>query len=550
MKEIIKICLEKGILLDKEVFEILSSLNESNINEVINKIAETKEKIITRSFFINNFDFFKNNELLEKLRIKFGISIEISREISKPEKQDKQEKQKIKEEKAEERKQIKNIKVLYSAANLTKKLEVDDFVKYFRNRFLIIKTILQQRPELDSLISINKISNTGQRQNISIIGIVYNKRITKNKNILLEIEDLTGKIFVLVNQNKPDIYEKAKDVIVDSVIGIKGVGGGEWIYANDIIFPDAILQEKFLYDKDESVAFTSDIHVGSKNFLEKNFLKFISWLNGNLGDARQREEAKKIKYLFLAGDNIDGIGVYPGQEAFLEIKDIKKQYEKLAEYLSILRKDITIIICPGQHDAVRVAEPQPVIEKEYGYALHELDNIILVSNPAIIEIMNNEKRGVKILMYHGDSLIPIISEVESLRAIKAHDNPAKIVRYLLKIRHLSPMHSSSIYIPNEKDDELVIKEVPDIITTADLHKPEVDMYNNVLIICSSCWQSMTPYEEKVGNHPDPCKVPILNLKTRQIKIMDFSELEEKEEKCEEKNGEIVCETKKAVEVEK
>ena len=78
---------------------------------------------------------------------------------------------------------------------------------------------------------------------------------------------------------------------------------------------------------------------------------------------------------------------------------------------------------------------------------------------------------------------------------------------------------------------MVIKEVPDIITTGDLHKTDIDMYNNTLIICNSCWQSITPFEEKVGNKPDPGKVPLLNLKTREIKILDFLEdsNEEKQE---------------------
>ena len=86
--------------------------------------------------------------------------------------------------------------------------------------------------------------------------------------------------------------------------------------------------------------------------------------------------------------------------------------------------------------------------------------------------------------------------------------------------------------------------MPDVFTTADLHKADVDIYNNILIVCSSCWQSTTPFEEKLGNHPDPCKVPVLNLKSRQIKIMDFSSEEEKEEPCEEKSDKIVCEASK------
>jgi DNA polymerase II small subunit len=533
--ELVKFCIEKGLLLDREALDILSEIGENEFREIVNKLILCKEKIITRSSFTKNFELFRTEkDFFEKLCIKLGVNIEISREIHPIQPVDVSLKKK-------EEPLGRNVKVIYSSSSQTKKIEVEDFVKYFRVRFSEIRKMLQERPELESLVSINKIS--GQRQNISLVGIVGNKRITKNKNIMIEIEDLTGRVTLLINQNKPEVYAKAKDVVMDSVIGVKGMGNKEIIFVTDLVYPDAILQEKAVLERDESAAFTSDIHVGSKMFLEKNLLRFISWLNGEVGDENQRKEARKVKYLFITGDTIDGVGIYPGQESFLTIKDIGKQYEKLAEYLSRIRKDVTIILCPGQHDAVRVAEPQPVIGKEYGYALYDLENVILVSNPALVEITNSTRKGVRVLMYHGDSLIPLISEVESLRAVKAHDTPSKIVRHLLKMRHLSVMHSQSIYIPNEKEDELVIREIPDVITTADLHRPEVDMYNNILIMCCSCWQSITPFEEKVGNHPDPCKVPILNLKTRQVKIMDFSDVPE-EKICEEKQDKIVCEVKK------
>ena len=101
---------------------------------------------------------------------------------------------------------------------------------------------------------------------------------------------------------------------------------------------------------------------------------------------------------------------------------------------------------------------------------------------------------------------------------------------MLKRRHLAPIHGSCDYVPGEIDP-LVIDIIPDIVATGDLHRPEVSVYNNILLIASSCWQSITPFEEKVGNNPDPCKVPIFNLKTREIKIMDFSN-----KKKEENNG--------------
>ncbi len=96
-----------------------------------------------------------------------------------------------------------------------------------------------------------------------------------------------------------------------------------------------------------------------------------------------------------------------------------------------------------------------------------------------------------------------------------------VVKELLKRRHLAPSHSSVVYIPNEKDS-LFIRRIPDIVTTGEIHRADVDSYNNILLIANSCWQEQTPYEEKVGNQPDPCKVPMLNLKTREIKILDFS----------------------------
>ena len=157
--------------------------------------------------------------------------------------------------------------------------------------------------------------------------------------------------------------------------------------------------------------------------------------------------------------------------------------------------------------------------------------MLVVSNPSLIEIesgncsLNGKKiaEGIKVLMYHGASMHPIINEIESLRLSNAHHTPAKAIKHLLLRRHLAPTHGDMIYIPNEHEDQLVIQDVPDIMTTGDLHRTDIDSYNNVLIISNSCWQSITAFEEKVGNKPDPCKVPILNLKTRAIKILDFSD---------------------------
>ena len=103
---------------------------------------------------------------------------------------------------------------------------------------------------------------------------------------------------------------------------------------------------------------------------------------------------------------------------------------------------------------------------------------------------------------------------------KAMNSPEDIMKYLLQNRHLAPTHSSVQYSPLEKDP-LLIRTVPDIFVSGHTHKSAVSYYNNILIISISCWEAMTPYQEKFGNEPDHCKVPMFNLKTREVKILDF-----------------------------
>ncbi|MBI2449089.1 metallophosphoesterase [Candidatus Pacearchaeota archaeon] len=514
--DILKICMEKGILLDKEGFELINNLGDREIIiDFLDKLNKGfRERFITKSFIVRNInkiqEFYYDSEkkkVIEKLLFQLGIDISVEREIS--------------EKSAEPTESAEIVNARFKIVDFpflpSQKLEVDHFIRYFRNRFEDMKRIIQERAEMEGVISINRLV---PRKQASFIGMVINKRYTKNKNLLIEFEDPTARINVLINKNM-QAYAKAKELLFDDIVGVKGSGDGELFFANDIIYPDVFIHEKAFLDREEYALFTSDVHVGSTMFLSSNFERFIRWINSEVGDEKQKATARKVRYLFIVGDTIDGVGVYPGQERLLGIKDIREQYKELARYLGMIREDITIFMIPGQHDSVRVAEPQPPIGADYAEPIHQLKNVVLLGNPAMIEITNNGKKGIKILMYHGASMNSFISEIEELRMIKAHHYPAKVVKYLLKRRHLAPIHSSVLYIPSERD-LLMIREIPDVIVTGDLHRSTTDYYNGVQIITSSCWQSMTPFEEKVGNTPDPCKVPLMNLKTREVKMLDFS----------------------------
>jgi len=531
MKEIVKNLISKGILIEPQALIFLKKINDID------------PKLLTRIVEIYLSKHPEKRIKTEDIQRNLSEIILILKNIHEKDKENKEKIELIeklfdvkpteayKEGGAEKKSGVissnkaSNLRILSSYHIQGKNIEVKDFVTHFRNRYIFMKSLLQENRGLNNLTSIDKCSK--DRQNVSIIAMVLKKRITKNKNIILEVEDLTGRVSVLINSSKQELFEKSKDIVEDDILGFSCSGSREILFANNVFFPDAFANPKNFSDKDEYLAVISDIHTGSSRFLEENFLKFISWLNGTKGNESQKELAKKVKYLFIVGDTIDGVGIYPGQEELLKIQELGAQYQKLYELLSQIRKDVEIVLCPGQHDSVRVAEPQPPLNCNHATQLYSLPNMTFVSNPALVEIVNKSENGrildgLKVLMYHGASFHGFVDNIEELRLSKAHDTPSKIVRQILKRRHLAPMHSDVSYIPYEKEDPLVIKEIPDLILTGEIHKVDIDNYNGINIICSSCWQSITPFEEKVGNHPDPCKVPLFNLKTQKVQIIDFS----------------------------
>jgi DNA polymerase II small subunit len=237
--------------------------------------------------------------------------------------------------------------------------------------------------------------------------------------------------------------------------------------------------------------------------------------------------ARKVKYLILTGDNIEGVGVYPGQERFLSIKSCRNQYRKLEEILRKIRSDVQIVMCPGQHDAVWLGEPQPAISEKWLQGLYNMKNLHLVSNPGLVEIS-----GFKILMYYGLSIGKIKDFIINGKSLKTNE----VVKEILKRRHLAPSYGFMDVVVDRDVDRMVVDVVPDIIVVGNGHRAEVDNYNNVLMVAGSCWQSITSFEENVGSVPDPCKVPLFNLKSREIKIIDFSDDEVKWEEGED----LVC----------
>ncbi|MBS3095825.1 DNA-directed DNA polymerase II small subunit [Candidatus Woesearchaeota archaeon] len=430
-----------------------------------------------------------------------------------------------KQAKTQEGGQENHVKVITSYKDEPKKREPQDFIDYFNNRYKSIEKILKQHQELKNTLSINKIISKKEKENIAVIGMVGSKQVTKNGNLMFILEDPTGQTKIIVNKNKPTLFNEAKDVVLDEVIGVAGVNVGSVVFANNIIWPGTPTSRELKKSGEESYAlFLSDLHVGSSKFLSEDFEKFLRWINGEMGSQQQKQIAQKVEYIFIAGDLVDGCGIYPEQDKELSIKDIYQQYGECAGLLEQIPKHIPLIICPGNHDALRISEPQHPLSKDFSKPMYGLNNAIMVSNPSYINIHSSSNfTGFDVLMYHGYSFDYFVAEVDSLRNQGGYDRADLIMKFLLKRRHLAPTHLSTLYIPDTKRDPLVIEKIPDFFLSGHIHKSVTANYRNTTLICGSCWQSKTAFQEKVGHNPEPSRVPIVNLQTREVKILKFGQ---------------------------
>ena len=414
------------------------------------------------------------------------------------------------------------VEIKWSYTEDHKKFTMQNFVGYFSNRYHKLRKILMGRKELSSPTSIGQIRFKPAREEVAAIGLISEKNLTKNGNLILTLEDPTGEIKVLVSKNKGEMFEIAKDSQLDECIGITGQCGDKIIFANDYYLPDVPLYKELVKTPDPAhVVFISDVHVGSSMFIHDAWNKFIRWIRAETGSETQRAAVKKIRYLIFAGDLIEGVGIYPNQERDLEIKDIYKQYDKIAEYLAMIPDYIKIVICPGNHDAMRIAEPQPELYYDYSKAVIDLPNTVIVSNPSIVNIHAHDGHpGIDVLFYHGYSYVFLADQIETVRNLGGQERIDLVMKYCLQRRHLAPTHKSTQYLPT-KEDHLVIDEVPDIFVSGHIHKVFCVNYRNVSMIQAGCWLNTTDFQEKLGLKPQPGRIPLMNLQTRQSKVLKF-----------------------------
>ena len=379
--------------------------------------------------------------------------------------------------------------------------KINDFATYFKNRFGTLKRMIEKRRDFGSPLPIAKALSMDRETRI--IGMIYEKKETKNGHVTLSLEDESGTCTVLISKDSPNIKEM---FVNDEVIGIVGKATmrGNLYIANEIVRPDIPAGNVWIpSDSCASVAFLSDVHVGSSTFLESQWKKMVAWLKENSYDM-------DLDYIVFPGDVVDGIGIFPGQEEELRITDIYKQYEMFAEYLKEIPDHIKMVVQPGNHDAVRLAEPQPALNEIFTGSFDS--NVILTGNPVNLNI-----EGRTVLTYHGKSLDDWVSSVQQL----TYEDPVNIMKEMLTRRHLSPMYGGKTAMAPEKKDYLVIERVPDIFVTGHVHGAGKMDHKGIKIINASAWQDQTDYQKMHNFNPDPAIMPVVHLGSGNTKMMNF-----------------------------
>ena len=377
--------------------------------------------------------------------------------------------------------------------------ELENLIAYFKNRYEKLEKILSKRPELRNYTKIADIDDS--QDSLSLILMVREIRSSKNGHKIVEFEDDTGNISILFSHNNEELFAEAEKLVRDEVIGVIANKSDDkgFAFGQQIINPGVLrVPEK---EMDFGVVFLSDVHIGSLTFLEDAFSRFIDWINCDYGNEEQRRVAEDVKYLIIGGDIVDGIGVYPNQDKELAIKDITQQYNEAARFLGNIRSDIKIIIAPGNHDASRVAEPQPAVPEKYAKALYELDNVEFISNPGMVSL-----DGIKVLIYHGRSFDDLVMAVKEF----TYEKSDLLMEELLQKRHLAPIYGERTPLASELEDYLVIDDVPDIFHTGHIHVNSYKRFNGIHLINSGTFQTQTSFQKIHNIEPTPAEVPVIH----------------------------------------
>ncbi|MGI0132766.1 MAG: metallophosphoesterase [Thermoplasmata archaeon] len=378
----------------------------------------------------------------------------------------------------------------------------------FHSRFETLARLLRGRPGLPNLRPVAELR--GQEGSASMIGMVREVRQTQEKHhIILTLEDASGALEALVVKDSPPAKVP---YLPDEVLGVHLAVPKERGRIPRVVGVERpelpAGRPVHRAGRPSRVIFLSDLHIGSRSFMEDAWGQLVDFLHERDAHA---EIAHGIDHVVVAGDLVDGIGIYPNQEKDLAITDVFEQYHELGRRLRELPERLNVVVVPGNHDAVGPAEPQPGLPPEIRASLPP--NVRSIGNPSTFAL-----EGVVVEAYHGrsfDDLIPAIPGASYAR-------PTEVMKRMLAMRHLGPIYGGRTPLAPLPRDGLVIDPAPDILVTGHAHTFGVDQYRGVLLLNASTWQAETEYQRMRNITPIPARAAVVNLADFTLEALDFS----------------------------
>ena len=388
--------------------------------------------------------------------------------------------------------------------------DAEGFLQYFQSRYDRLEAILKRRVDVKDAIPIEQALKLPVKTKLKTTGIVAEKRTRGNK-LFIELEDRRSSISVMASD--AETIRNGLELQEDQVIAVDAVKyTDDLLIANDWIWPDVPINTPRRSAEPLCAALLADVHIGSKYFRADLFDKFIDWMNLELGPVQSRDAAARVKYVIIAGDVVDGVGIYPEQLDELSISNIREQYRATAELLKQLPDYVEIVITPGNHDATRHSMPQPPVPKEYAKELYDDPRVKMLSSPCRLNL-----NGVEILVEHGKGMDDILS---STPGYEFH-HPIKAMELLFRCRHLAPRYGQSTPIAPERTDRLVIGSIPDAFLMGHIHINETKRYKGVTLVSAGSWQDQTPFQKRMQIEPTTGVATIFDLQTHQTLDLDF-----------------------------
>jgi len=281
---VLNYALNKGFQIHPDAFKILDEITDvKQLEKIIKEIV--KEKTRQKKFQINQ------NDLETYLGIKDDPSL------------------------------LNEIKILSDpTSKVTSGEGVKGYNALFSSRFNKLKRIVSDRPESKMIKSISIVKTTKLENDVYVCGLLTTRNAERNITKLV-LEDPSGSFEGIIFDE--ELQKTAGTLLIDQFVMARVASAkNSGLMIKDLILPDIPDQKINKSESEVYAVFLSDLHIGSKYFMEDELIEFVTWISS------PDPVARKVRFVLIGGDIVDGVGIYPNQNKELVCQTIEEQLQK------------------------------------------------------------------------------------------------------------------------------------------------------------------------------------------------------------------------------